>query len=119
MAVWKEVLRSRPDPAAAVHCSHDFFGTWLSFHLVNARFLLGNALASLERHDEARAIYREGMERAGKQLTNMLGPPAFIEALKGFEEARQTFIERLHSSAQDRNLWIRAGGTFLVGRPAR
>ena len=48
----------------------------------------------------------------------MLGPAAFIEALERFDEARLTFIERLHSSVQDRNRWIKAGGAFLsAGRP--
>jgi tetratricopeptide (TPR) repeat protein len=99
-----------------VHCQHGRFGLWLSSHLLNARFLLGNALASLKRHDEAKAVYAEAIGLGGRELGGDWAPSGFVAALYQFEPAREVYLESLRSSPQDRNLWIRAGDTFLSAR---
>src|SRR5262249_26449392 len=39
-----------------------------------------------------------------------------VEALSRFDEARQVYIEMLHSASDDANLWENAGSTFSLAR---
>ena len=118
VAAWREVVRSPPDAEAAVHCNHNYFRLSLGRRLLDARFFLGNALASVARHVEAKAAYVEGIKFGGVEIDGAYAPPSFIEALGRFDEARQAYTEKLHSSPRNRSVWKRAGRTFSAAQRA-